>query len=87
MKTKDIVYLAISAVAFGIAAFVLITLLGGHGTSSQVSKSTVEVVAPISPDFSQEALNTLTDTKQTQDFTPLIDPNSGLGNARPFNPL
>lgn len=85
MKKKDIIAL----VFFGIILAVITSLIVGKVGGSKNRSAQVEVVQQISPEFSQEARDTLLgrNTKsQVRSFNIPVNVNSGVGNNSPFRP-
>ena len=85
MKKKDLITMAAALIILAVAGYIAVTQLGLFGsTKSKVVM--VEVAPVIEPDYSQSALNALSDASKVRDFTAPVD-LSGLGNPSPFQPF
>ena len=84
MKRKDIITLAIAVVILAAAGYIAFTQLLPTKSGSSQSGTVVETVGVITSNLNQDALSTLEDPTQTQDFMPGIDLTQGLNNTAPF---
>jgi hypothetical protein len=83
MKPKDIAVLIVSVIIFLVAGYIAYTQLVPHKNSAS-DGTEVEIVGVIPTTLDQSELDRLLDTSITNDFTPVMDLNSGLGNNAPF---
>lgn len=82
MKTKDLISLAVASAMLVGAVVILIGTLSGKPAGPR--QANAEVIAPISADFSQSALQAIADQTKVRDFGVTVD-LTGLGNANPFD--
>ena len=84
MKKRQIIYAILAAVFLVAAGAIFFSQQGQKGSTASTSGISVQVAAPISSSFNQDALSQLTNVSVTQDFAIQLNVATGLGNTAPF---
>lgn len=86
MKPKQTFELIFAVVILAVSGYMVYTLAVPHQSGASQGAQYV-VVKPLTSEFNQEAISSLTDGTRAKDFYIAPDLKNGVGNNNPFSPL